>query len=169
MIGRPAACERAPYFGRYIDQVEGDSLLDALRPSPLVALLRDADPALAGHAYAPGKWTLAGVAQHVTDTERIFAARALRVARGDRTPLPGFDHDVFAAAAPDRPLAALADELGAVRAATVALFESLTDEALRRVGTSSGGPLSARAAGWIVAGHERHHLAVVRERYLPGP
>ncbi len=166
MIGRPAAAEHLPYYGRYVEQVEGDDLMVALRRSPLAALLREADPARATFAYAPGKWTLAGVGQHVIDTERIFAYRALRIARGDATPLPGFDQDAVAATAPQRPLADLADEVDAVRAATVALFASLPAEALTRVGTASGGPLSARAAGWIIAGHEQHHARIVRERYL---
>ena len=166
MTGRPGPGEHPPYFARYVEQVGGEDLLEALGAVPLAALLREADPALAGHAYAPGKWTLAAVGQHVIDTERIFAARALRVARGDATPLPGFDQDAYAGAAPDRPLASLADELGAVRAATVALFGSLAEADLLRLGTASGGPLSARAAGWIVTGHERHHARIVRERYL---
>jgi len=169
LTGRPAPEEHLPYFARYIEQVDGDRLLDALRPRPLAEFLRGADPALAASAYAPGKWTLAAVGQHVIDTERIFSTRALRIARGDTTPLPGFEQDGFAASAPDRPLAALADELDAVRAATLALFASVPDDALLRIGTASGGPLSTRAAGWIIAGHERHHARIVRERYLTAP
>ncbi|MEM1116943.1 MAG: DinB family protein [Bacteroidota bacterium] len=167
MTGRPAASEYAPYFGRYIDLVPGDDLLGALRlGAGTAALLRSADPEAAAYAYAPGKWTLAQSLQHVIDTERIFGARALRIARGDTTPLPGFDQDAFAEDTPNRSLADLADEFEAVRASTLALFASLGPEAAARMGTSSGGPLSARAAGWIIAGHEWHHDVVTRERYL---
>ena len=111
---------------------------------------------------------MAQVVQHVVDTERIFQARLLRIARGDQTPLPGFDQDPYVAAAARRPLAPLADELDRLRASTLDLVTSLSDADLRRTGTASGSALSARAAAWIIAGHERHHLAVLRERYLRG-
>ena len=167
MIGRPAASEYAPYFGRYIDLVPGDDLVGELRLGAGTAeLLRSLDPEAGRRRYAPDKWMLAQSVQHVIDTERIFGVRALRIARGDETPLPGFDQDAFAEMAADRPLADLADEFEAVRAATFALFASLPPEAAARVGTSSGGPLSARAAGYVVAGHERHHDRITRERYL---
>ena len=168
MTDRPADGEFAPFYGRYVGRVRADRLGDALRLPGLAALVRGLDPSLGAHRYAPGKWTLAGVVQHVIDTERIFATRALRIARGDQTALPGFDEVAFGEAMPQRPLADLADELDRVRASTLDLFGSLSDTALRRVGTASGAALSARAAGWILAGHERHHAAVVRERYLDG-
>ncbi|PAP77806.1 DinB family protein [Rubrivirga marina] len=167
MTHRPEPGEFAPYFGRYVDLAPEADLGYALRPSRLAAFLRDLDPSLGARRYAPDKWTLAGVSQHVIDTERIFAARALRIARGDSTPLPGFDEVALGAAMPqDRPLAALADELDGVRASTVNLFASLSEADLLRLGTVSGHALSARAAGWILAGHERHHVRVIRERYL---
>ena len=167
-MARPAAGEYAPFYAGYVAAVDGDDLPAALAPSPLAAAARELDPGLAGHAYAPGKWTVAQVVQHVVDTERIFQARVLRIARGDGTPLPGFDQDPYVAAAAPRPLAALAGELDRLRASTVDLVGSLTDADLARVGAASGHALSARAAAWIVAGHERHHLAVLRERYLGG-
>ena len=167
MTGLPDEREHAPFFGRYVDLAPEADLSAALRRPGLAALVRGLDPALGAHRYAPGKWTLAGVAQHVIDTERIFSVRALRVARGDRTPLPGFDEVALGEAMPQgRPLAALADELDRVRASTIDLFESLPKADLLRLGTVGGHPLSARAAGWIVAGHERHHVRIVRERYL---
>lgn len=167
MIGRPGPGEFGAYYAPYLERVDGGDLLGALRPHA-PDLLRSADPALGGHRYAPGKWTLAQSAQHVVDTERVFAYRALRIARGDQTSLPGFDQDAYAEATGDRPLAALADELDRVRAATLDLFASLSPEAAVRMGTASGHPLSVRAAGWIIAGHERHHVALWRERYLTG-
>ena len=166
MTGRPGADEYAGFYAGYVAAVEGDDLLRALRASPLAAAVRQTDPGLAGHAYAPGKWTVAQGVQHVTDTERIFQARVLRIARGDRTPLPGFDQDPYVAAATPRPLADLANELDRLRASTVDLVASLTYADLARVGTASGSPLSARAAAWIVAGHERHHLKILLHHYL---
>ena len=167
MTGRPSEDEYDPYFGRYVGLAPEADLGTALPSTPLADLVRGLDPALAGHRYAPGKWTLAGVVQHVIDTERIFSGRALRIARGDRTPLPGFGEVAFGDAMPqDRPLPELADELARVRASTLDLFGSLSEEALWRVGSVSGHALSVRAAGWINAGHERHHATIVRERYL---
>lgn len=167
MTGRPTESEYDAFFGRYVALASEADLGDALRPMPLADLVRGLDPALGAHRYAPGKWTLAGVVQHVIDNERIFSGRALRIARGDETPLPGYDEVGFGDAMPqDRPLTVLADELVRLRASTFDLFESLPEESLRRVGSVSGHALSVRAAGWINAGHERHHAAVVRERYL---
>lgn len=166
MTDRPAAGEYAAYYARYVALVEGDDLRAALRAPGLAALVRDLDPELGAYAYAPGKWTLAQSVQHVIDTERIFATRALRIARGDTTPQPGFDQDAYAETAPVRPLPALADTLDRLRDATVDLFEGLSADDLARVGTASGHPLSTRAAGWIVAGHDRHHAEIVRDRYL---
>ncbi|WP_412067823.1 DinB family protein [Rubrivirga sp. IMCC43871] len=167
MIVRPEAREHGRYYDRYVALVEDDDLLTALTEPVTSALVRAADSGRASHAYAPGKWTVAGVVQHVIDTERVFAYRALRVARGDDTPLPGYDQDGFAAHAPDRPLGDLADELDRVRASTLDLLAALAPHALARIGTASDQPLSARGAGWIIAGHDRHHAAVLRERYLP--
>ncbi len=166
MTGRPEAGEHAAFYAGYVACAAGADLGDALDAPGLAALARRLDPSLADRRYAPDKWTLAGVVQHVIDTERIFATRALRIARGDPTPLPGFDQGPYADAAPDRPLAVLADELDRLRASTLDLFASLPADALLRVGVASGHPLSARAAGWILVGHERHHLGIVRERYL---
>ena len=166
MIGRPAPDEFGDFYRRYIDLVEGDDLLAALRMPVLANALQDLDPALGAHAYAPGKWTLAQSVQHVIDTEWIFATRALRIARGDATPLPGFDQDAYVPLAPVCPLSTLADTLDRLRAATLDLFEAFSEADARRLGTASGSPLSARAAGWIVAGHERHHVQILHERYL---
>jgi uncharacterized damage-inducible protein DinB len=161
---RPGDGALAPYYRRYVDAVEGplDGALDA---RPLVGLLRRLPADATASRYAPGKWTVAEVAGHVIDTERIFGGRALRLARGDGAPLPGYDQDAFVATLPPRPLAALADELDRLRASTLDLFRSLPDDALDRVGTVSGGPMSARAAFWVVAGHERHHVRVLEEWY----
>jgi hypothetical protein len=120
------------------------------------------------YRYAPGKWSLREVLGHIVDTERILAYRALRIARGDQTPLPGFDQDAFIATAHfDR--CSMSELLGAytiVRQSTLLLLSSLSDKDWGRLGTASGNPLSVRAAAWMMAGHELHHLAVVQNLYL---
>lgn len=172
MISRPDASEHLPYYSKYVDRVPDGDLLQTLRDQldETLALVRGLDESQGGHAYAPGKWTIRGVLQHVIDAERIFAYRALRIARGDQTPLESFDENAYAqtAGADARTLADLAEELEHVRRANLSLFTSLSDEALARRGTASGGVVSVRALAWIIAGHERHHVALLRERYLAG-
>jgi uncharacterized damage-inducible protein DinB len=135
------------------------------------AVLRDIDPAAGSHAYAPGKWTLAESLVHVCDTERVFAYRLLRVARGDQTALPGFDQDAWVpeSRASNRSPAEVLQEFQAIRAATLALVASLDDTALSRSGFASGHAVSARALVWMIAGHAAHHLRIVGERYLGTP
>jgi uncharacterized damage-inducible protein DinB len=125
----------------------------------------------AAYRYAEGKWTVREVLAHLSDTERIMAYRALRVARGDTTPLPGFDENAYApmANAEAHPIAALAEAWCDVRRATLSLFRHLPEDAWTRLGTASGTPISVRALAWIIAGHELHHLDVLAERYGLGP
>jgi len=166
MDRRPDASEHAAYYARYVALVP-DAGARARLAQDLDALAAMLDGADADHAYAPGKWSVRQVVQHVADAERIFATRALCIARGDQTPLPGFDENAYAdATAGDvRPLADVLGELRAVRAATLALVDGLPDEAWDRVGTASGHPVSVRALVWIMAGHAIHHAAILRERY----
>ena len=119
--------------------------------------------------YDPGKWSIKEVLLHLLDTERIFAYRALRIARGDQQPLPGFDQEAYgpAAGANSRPLTDILAEYAAVRAATLALFRSFTPTQLDCLGTASNCPVSVRALVFVAAGHEAHHLRILRERYLP--
>lgn len=170
MIPRPDASEHLPYYARYIDRVPDGDLLQTLRTQldDTLSLVRGLDESRGGHRYAPGKWTIREVLAHVIDAERIFAYRALRIARGDATPLSSFDENAYAenAGAESRTLADLADELEHVRLGNLAMFRALSDEALARMGTASGGPVSVRALAWIIAGHEMHHVALLRERYL---
>lgn len=172
MIPRPDASEHLPYYAKYVDRVPDGDLLQTLRGqlAETLALVRGLDEAQGGHRYAPGKWSIRDVLNHLIDAERIFAYRALRIARGDQTPLESFDENAYAdeAGADARTLADLAEEMEHVRRASLSLFASLGDEGLARLGTASGGPVSVRALAWIIAGHERHHLALLRERYLPG-
>ncbi len=163
---RPTADEAAPFYHRYIDAVPGGNVRATLAAQIAVTATL-VDGADAEHAYAPGKWSVRQVVQHLADTERIFATRLLRIARGDATPQLGFDENAYAeATASDaRPLSNVVGELRAVRASTLALLGGLPAEAWSRTGTASGHLVSVRALVWIAAGHERHHAAILRERY----
>ena len=166
--GRPAAGEYAAYAASDIAYVAGEDAVAALiSQGSEVAALIDSLPD-ARITYAPGKWTLKEVIGHLIDDERIFAYRALCVARGDATPLPGFDEKAYVAATDfeARALASLADEYRAVRAATVSFFASLRESEWRRRGVVNGYEASVRGLAFHIAGHELHHLRVIRERYL---
>ncbi|MFD1875345.1 alpha/beta hydrolase-fold protein [Hymenobacter bucti] len=171
-LARPAAGTYQPYAQGYLDLIaEGADPLTLLRQQP-AELHRDLvrlTEAQALMRYAPGKWTPKEMLQHMIDTERIFTYRALRFARGDAQSLPGFDENDFAAnsEANDRPMSQLLTEYHAVRAATLALFGSFTEAQFDRVGLANGGATSVRALVFITAGHERHHLGILRERYWP--
>ncbi|RAK70596.1 DinB family protein [Hymenobacter edaphi] len=169
---RPAAAEYGAYYDRYIQQIPaGHDPVQRLseQQAELHALfggLRDEQARL---RYAPGKWSIKETLVHIIDTERVFAYRALSLARGDQSPLPGFDQDAFTAhsGADARPLADILREYDAQRAATLALLESVGPEAWARQGTASGMPVSVRALGYMLPGHEAHHLQLWRERVWP--
>jgi hypothetical protein len=169
-LGRPAADEYAPYYARYIEAVPDGEILVLLRDqlAETEALLREFKGDRGDHRYAPGKWSVKEVVGHMADTERIFAYRALRFARGDRTPLPGYEQDDFVRGGnfAARPLPEIAGELRSVRMASITLFAGLSAEALQRRGPANNVEFSVRALAWIIAGHERHHAKVLRERYL---
>jgi hypothetical protein len=169
---RPAPTEHSPYFARYVELVPDGDILAALagQIEETVALLSGVSPEQSQHRYAPGKWSLRQVVGHVADTERVFAYRALVFARGDRTELPSFDENGYAEASPAaaRPLADAIEDLTSVRRATLSLLRGLPPEAWARTGVANANPASVRALAWIIAGHERHHCKVLRERYLAG-
>ena len=169
---RPGEGESAPYYRTYIDDVPAGDIVRTLNGqiAETTALLAGISEAKADHRYAPGKWSIKEVVGHLADAERVFAYRALRFARGDATPLPGFDENAWVPAADfgARTLAELTAEFQAVRRATVALFGSLGDAAATRSGTANGQAVAVRALAWIVAGHERHHARILGERYLAG-
>ena len=170
-FGRPGPDEYAPFYAGYVNAVPDGELLVLLRDqlAETEALLREFKGARADHRYGPDKWTVKEVVGHMADAERIFAYRALRFARGDRTPLPGFDENDFVRGSNfnARPLPEIAGELRSVRMATITLFAGLSEEALARRGPANGVEVSVRALAWITAGHERHHARIIRERYLP--
>ncbi|GAA3950311.1 DinB family protein [Hymenobacter algoricola] len=169
---RPEPGTFVPYFTNYISRVpEGTEPLAMLRqqPAELRQLIGGLSEEQALTRYAPGKWTIKEMLLHIVDTERIFSYRALRIARGDQQPLPGFDENAYADAsgANERTLSDLLAEYEAVRQATVALFQSFPPAVLDRPGTASNNPLTVRALLFVAPGHEAHHLYILRERYLP--
>lgn len=168
-IPRPDPDEYDPSFAGYVAEVPPGDIVMVLdtQPAELVAWLHQVPSAREGHRYAAGKWSIREVVGHLSDTERVLAYRALRLSRGDGTPLPGFEQDDYV---PEgnfeaRTLADLTEEFLAVRRATVALFRGMTDPMTARRGIANGVGVSVRALAYIIAGHERHHTRVLRERY----
>lgn len=169
-LGRPDATEYAPYYGRYISLVpDGDvvTILEQQQRST-AALLAALSEAEGDHRYAPEKWSIKEVVCHVADAERVFAYRALRFSRGDQAPLAGFDEKPWVpeSGAAVRTLKSVASELSAVRGATLALIGSLTQAQAMRHGVASNVEVSVRALAFLIAGHEAHHVRILKERYL---
>lgn len=158
------------FYKGYVKLVTHPDVLQALRISGYrtMELIHSIPEAKSDFRYAEGKWSVREVLCHMLDAERIFTYRALRFARNDRTPLSGFDEKEYAAHlnATGRNLRQIGDEMQHVRAATVDLFESFTEEMLARKGTANNNELSVIALGIIIAGHETHHVKVLQERYL---
>lgn len=175
---KPSSEEFPSYAALYVNTAGAvlestrSGLLDILggQVDALTALVAGVDDATAQRGYAPGKWTLAESLIHVADTERVFAYRVMRVARGDKTPLPGFEQDAWVpeTRAARRTMADILTEVAAVRAASLALINSLDEPAILQTGTASGGPVTVRGLVWMIAGHFAHHLDITRTRYLGG-
>jgi hypothetical protein len=167
---RPAADEYAPYYEKYVSLVPAGDIVGTLERqlADTLSLLRSVPEDRAGSSYEPGKWSVKELVGHVIDTERVFSHRALRFARGDRTPLPGYEQDDYVRAAnfDSRTLSSIAGEFGRVRAATVALFQTFDEAAWARRGAANDNEVSVRALAHILAGHELHHINILRERYL---
>lgn len=167
---KPAAGEYNPYYEKYISLVPAGDIVAILATQLEDTLIpiRELTEEQARFAYAPDKWTVKEVIGHIADAERIFAYRALRIGRGDATPLASFDENAFVPPGRfnDRPLASLLAEFVAVRRATVALLAGLPQEAWTKIGVASTHPVSVRALAWITAGHELHHREILAERYL---
>lgn len=170
LVPLPGADEYGPFYAGYIARVPADAdILDVLARQQVSTAARFAAVPgdRAGYRYAPGKWSVRELLVHLSDAERIMAYRALRVARGDATPLPGFDEEAFApqSGAEALSIAEIAAEWEAVRRATLALLHHLPDTAWLRRGQASGMPVSVRALAYIIAGHTAHHWDVLTERY----
>lgn len=168
---RPEPTEYAEFYGTYVSKVPGNDVLAVLEAQrvQMLQLFAGRSERDGGFRYAPGKWTVKEALGHITDTERIFTYRALRIARGDQTPLPGFEQDDFVknGAFGERTLAGLAEEFALVRGASIALFRSFPEAAWPRKGTASQKEVTVRALAFITAGHQIHHRLILEERYFP--
>src|SRR4029453_14213297 len=166
---RPESSEYAPFYAGYVARVPEDDILSVLQRQgeEIRDLARSLPAAKETYRYADGKWSIREVLGHLIDGERVFGYRAFCFSRGEQAPLPSFDENqyVAAAGADTIPLAELSSEFAAVRASTLAFPRRLSAAGAARVGTASGKPISVRALAYVMAGHPRHHLAVLRERY----
>lgn len=169
-INRPNKTEHAPYYGRYISLVPDGDILTMLSNQSFetLSLLRIIPEADGNFRYAPDKWSIKELIGHVIDTERIFAYRALRFSRNDRTPLPGYEQDDYVrnASFNNYPLGDLASEFECVRKSTLFLFKHLDGESWMRRGIANENEVSVRALAYIIAGHELHHREILRTKYL---
>jgi uncharacterized damage-inducible protein DinB len=167
---KPSKNAYGEFFGRYIDLVINDNLIDSLEASleQIDSFWGTISEEKSTNRYTDGKWSIKELLQHIMDTERVFNYRALSVARSEKNSLMGYDHDEYALAskADSRSWKEILAEYKTVRQSTILLFKSFDDEQLDLVGKANGLPLSARAAGFITIGHEMHHLSIVQERYL---
>lgn len=166
----PDKTEYAPHYDKYISLVGTGDILTSLsrQLDETLVLLGGISEDTANHRYAPDKWSIKELVGHMIDTERIFAYRALRFARNDQTPLSGFEQDdyVRGGSFDDYALADLASEFEHVRRANLSLFKHLGAEAWKRTGTANNDEVSVRALAYIMAGHELHHMEILRTRYL---
>jgi uncharacterized damage-inducible protein DinB len=170
-IEKPEEGEYAPYTIMYIGLLPDDGLVlkhleDSLKAT--TDLILSLPEERLNYRYADGKWTIKEVLAHINDDERIYAYRALRFARNDKTELPGFEQDDYAvhSGANERDIKDILKEFASVRHATISLFEGLDTDALLRVGVADGKVMSVRAAAYHIAGHELHHINIIKERYL---
>ena len=167
---RPQASEYASDYEGYISKVPGGDVVGTLskQRDETIALIKSIPEARGDFRYAEGKWSIKELIGHVIDCERVFAYRALRFGRGDTTPLSGFEQDDFVRGADfnKRSLSDLADEYEHVRRATISLFASLEESAWDRRGAANDNEISVRALAFITAGHERHHVEILKAKYL---
>jgi hypothetical protein len=170
-VRRPQPDEYASFFEKYVSLIQSDDIvgtLDAQRVQ-MVQLLGARSEREGNFRYAPGKWTVKEVIGHISDAERIFSYRALRIARGDQTPLSGFEQDdyIVTGGFSDRTMADISAEFLAVRMATLTLVQSFTEEAWGRRGTANNDSVTVRAMAYVIAGHEMHHRRILDDRYFP--
>ena len=170
MIDLPARNEAAPYYYRYIDRVAGEDIMQELEMQLLQMprFFRSISEEKSLHRYAPEKWSIRQVLNHINDSERVFLSRAFWFARGFPTPLPGFDQNVAmdAAEANELSWARHIEEFVSVREATLSFFRNLPQPAWLRTGTASDNPFTVRSLAYIIAGHAMHHSAIIQTQYL---
>jgi len=167
---KPETSEYNPYYEKYISLIEEGELLNALerQPSELRSLLNGLDEEKGKYAYADGKWSIKEVLSHLVDGERIFGYRVLRISRGDETPIEGFEQDGYIenSHANERSFEDLLEELSLQRNANLRMLKNLREDGWKRLGTASQSPVSVRALGFIMAGHVRHHINILKAQYL---
>lgn len=167
---RPQPGENAPYYDRYISLVSGNDVLAAFdeQRRQMLLLLSGRPESDGDLRYAPGKWSLKEVLGHINDTERVMSYRALRISRGDTTPIEGFEQDDYVRNGPfaSHTLADGIEDYIAVRRATITLFRNLDEPAWARRGTANKNEVSVRALAYVIAGHELHHRKIIEEQYL---
>ena len=171
-IARPEPGEYAPYYERYMSLIPGSDILRTLESQrrQMMLLLSGRDEEDGDLRYAPDKWSAKEVLGHVCDTERIFAYRALRISRGDQTPIEGFEQDDYVRNGPfaRAPLAEIVEDYIAVRRATLTLLRNLDEAAWARRGVANKNEITVRALAYIIAGHELHHRRILEEKYFSG-
>jgi len=169
-VARPEPGEYAPYYDRYISLIPGNDILSTLdeQRRQMLLLLSCRDEAEGNFRYAPDKWNAKEVIGHVNDTERIFSYRALRIARGDQTPVEGFEQDDYVRNGPfaHRTLSDLIEDYIAVRRATLSLLRNLDEAAWPRRGVANKNEVSVRALAYVIAGHELHHRRILEQKYF---
>jgi len=167
---RPESNEFDPYYNTYVSLIEDENVLPVLeaQPAELKAIFSEMPDARGKYAYAEDKWTIKELLSHMIDGERIFAYRILRISRGDETPIEGFEQDGYIenSNANNRPFSDLLDEFEFQRRSNMFLFRNLSDDDARRMGTANEKTISARALAYIMAGHVRHHINILQDRYL---
>src|SRR5229473_3014010 len=171
-MNRPNESEYAPYYQGYVAHVNETDILPVLRTQldELDVLLGRVGPEYERHRYAEGKWSIREIVGHLIDAERVFGYRAFSIARGEKQNLPGFEQDEYMLTAPyDKiDLEDLLSELRLVRLSNIAMLRNLDEQAWQRIGTANDAQVSVRALAFIMAGHVRHHMGVLRERYQVG-
>lgn len=170
MMQRPGEAEAAPYYFRYINQVSGDNPVNIMESQleEALALFAGISEEASLRRYAPEKWSIRQLLNHISDNERAFGFRALWFARGFDAPLPGYDQDVAAAGAGADAVswAAHVQEFRVVRSATISLFRNMPAEGWTRGGIANDNFVSVNALAWMIPGHSAHHVTILRERYL---
>ena len=169
-ITKPDTTEYTPHFETYISKVTQDNLIDALKASShsflklMTSILKEKHD----YRYAPGKWTIKEMVAHIIDCERVFMYRGLSFARNDKNPLPGFNENEWAKEADvsNRSMDSLLEEYEHARKANIIFFEGISDEISKRKGKANNNYISVRALGFIISGHELHHMGILKERYL---
>ena len=161
----------SPYHQHYISLVNSTDVIKAIvnTGNDFHAYINSLNELQGNYSYEKGKWSVKEITGHIADAERVFAYRALRFARNDKTPLPSFEQDDYVKAANFnyRTLSDLAEELNLIRASNIALFKTFSEEELSRTGIASGNNYSVRDLIYIIAGHQKHHLNILKEKYFP--